>query len=203
VKATIHHLTWGVFKKFKNENAHCLLASFESRDRAEDCANRIHEECQEDEFFESVDVLPLEVEPPTLTPEVRALIQAARQSLKAHVSMRESGDAGNYPEQPEETALIAALAPFAESSPEPLRVDPDAPFKAQAEEGEGCCCPVCGKHDLEGDSWEFAAGMVWQAVTCLDCGSSWDENYTFRDITDVLNMIEQDKADEISQPTES
>jgi hypothetical protein len=149
------------------------------------------------------DFQEVELEPVPLTPEVRALIQAARQSLKAHVSMRESGDAGNYPEQPEETALIAALAPFAESSPEPLRVDPDAPFKAQAEEGEGCCCPVCGKHDLEGDSWEFAAGMVWQAVTCLDCGSSWDENYTFRDITDVLNMIEQDKADEISQPTES
>jgi hypothetical protein len=126
VKATIHHLTWGVFKKFKNENAHCLLASFESRDRAEDCANRIHEECQEDEFFESVDVLPLEVEPPTLTPEVRALIQAASKvetwlaapSVKTPV-LKEMQD-----------ALRSALAAFSQSSPEPLTREKERVFCA-------------------------------------------------------------------------
>jgi hypothetical protein len=147
-----------------------------------------------------------------ITPEVRALIQAAA-DLQKHcegvnnafyvVGKHKAMLAAMNGQKERLQAIRTALAPFAESSPEPLRIDPEAPFKAQAEEGEGCCCPVCGKHDSEGDSWEFAAGMVWQTVTCLDCGSSWDENYTFRDITDVLNMIEQDKADEISQPTES
>jgi hypothetical protein len=44
-----------------------------------------------------------------------------------------------------------------------------------ARRGEGC--PVCGETALEGDSYGWVDGTIYQSITCTACGENWVDVY--------------------------
>ena len=46
-------------------------------------------------------------------------------------------------------------------------------------------CPVCGKHNLEGESVDIDGGSATQEMYCTDCESSWTDMYTLTGYADL------------------
>ena len=38
-------------------------------------------------------------------------------------------------------------------------------------------CPFCESPDIGGSSFDAEAGLVWQDITCAECGESWQDIY--------------------------
>lgn len=51
--------------------------------------------------------------------------------------------------------------------------------------GEGGHCPYCGSGDIEGASWDYEGGYVYQDVTCLICEKAWQDSYTLTDVEEI------------------
>lgn len=47
-------------------------------------------------------------------------------------------------------------------------------------------CPYCKSDQIEGGSWENEGNIVWQRVSCFDCGRSWQDIYELSNI-DQMN----------------
>lgn len=55
-------------------------------------------------------------------------------------------------------------------------------------------CPVCGKDNVEGSSVEIDSGIASQEIYCVDCHSSWTDQYTLTGYSD-LNITEATAAE--------
>jgi formate dehydrogenase maturation protein FdhE len=117
-----------------------------------------------------------EKEHPTLTPEVRALIQAA-EKVKAWLI---SADTGAQVLKEMQGALATALAPFTESSPKPLT--PEQEREMEYLESPGCC-PFCNSDEISATSSHgFEGREGWQDIECESCRMEWKEVFTMTSI---------------------
>jgi len=46
----------------------------------------------------------------------------------------------------------------------------------------GSYCPVCRSDSLEGESYDYGVGVVYQSVLCLSCGARWTDGYTLTSV---------------------
>lgn len=61
----------------------------------------------------------------------------------------------------------------------------------------GACCPVCFCPDLEGASWESDGEIVWQTITCGNCGAIWSDVYLLHTYNDL--EITEDKIKKVRE----
>lgn len=48
-----------------------------------------------------------------------------------------------------------------------------------------CINPACGSYNITSESTEIGTNVAWQSISCLDCETSWDEDYKADGISDV------------------
>lgn len=53
-------------------------------------------------------------------------------------------------------------------------------------EKSGCGCPGCKTGELSFGSMDMSAGVIWQAITCLGCGASWQDVYYLSTVTEYI-----------------
>jgi transposase-like protein len=51
----------------------------------------------------------------------------------------------------------------------------------------GANCPVCGSDELDGSSVETGSGMATQEMACIDCDSTWLDEYQLISYADLEN----------------
>lgn len=54
--------------------------------------------------------------------------------------------------------------------------------KKEHVEGAGGSCPYCKSFHIQGDSYDFAAPILRQKVSCIDCGEVWYDVYKLVDV---------------------
>jgi hypothetical protein len=106
-----------------------------------------------------------------ITPEVQALIEAARRMFNTCTHPKATKD---------DMRMIAkesasALAPFSESSPQTL-TEEQKRVKEYIEK-KGVRCLYCNDYHIEGRSIDIEAGVATQRVDCNNCGASWIDAY--------------------------
>lgn len=55
-----------------------------------------------------------------------------------------------------------------------------------------CLNPKCDSQNIEGGDIDVGCTMMWQNITCLDCGLEWDDIYEMAKV-EVTHIPEEDK----------
>lgn len=100
-----------------------------------------------------------------LSPELQALIEAAREATRATDLQTDSAL----------SRLATALAPFSESSPQTL-TEEEKRVKEYVER-QGVKCPCCSSSSVEGGDTEINRGIFYQNCYCTECESEWTDRY--------------------------
>lgn len=57
---------------------------------------------------------------------------------------------------------------------------------------KGAMCPFCGRFEMSGEDYKEAApGILLQAITCLNCGEEWQDQYTLSSIVGTESLDTQ------------